>query len=221
VPFFIILLSVIIADRAKEDGKRGNALKPITLAIIALGLNFYSINNGDMSKSRLHSRTLAFLSRWNFADRLQWYTHPPVWLASEAGRWLNTNIPPDARLAADQMGQLGYYAGHHIIDTLGLMDEEIAHNGYNTELLLARNPDYVVWYGINSEPILPQFKHTTRDDRFQKKYTLTHILRARNELDKTEYLVFSRNNKVHEQEPLPIIIRLGLTKDEFISKWQI
>ena len=119
------------------------------------------------------------------------------------------------------MGQLGYYAGHHIIDTLGLMDEEIAHNGYSTDLLLNRNPDYVGWYGMNSEPILPQFKHTTKDQRFRDMYTLTHILKARNELDKTEYLVYSRADRVTIKEAPPIILPLGLTKEEFVAKWRI
>lgn len=223
VPLFIVQLSFLCAYAYRKwANKPKNQLLIISLCIILLGLNFYTYNNLDMPRSRLHCRTFDFLKRWDFKQRLDWYLSPPVWLASEVGRWLNKNIPYNALLAADQMGQLGYYSRHRIIDLLGLMDTEIAHHGYSTQLLLRRNPDYVVWFGLNGEPYLPQFKQTANDTQFKERYALLYILRAKNQLDKTEYLVYARKDLLQgEQQPTPRIIYLGLNKQDFIRLWRI
>ncbi|MCD6385171.1 hypothetical protein J7M23_05270 [Candidatus Sumerlaeota bacterium] len=222
VPFFIVLLSFLCAYAyTRRAGGRARLLVSACI-IILLGLNFYTYNNLDMPRSRLHCRTIDFLKHRDFKQRWEWYLEPPVWLGAEVGRWLNQNIPHNALLAADQMGQLGYYSGHHIIDLLGLMDTEIAHSGYSTQLLLRRNPDYVVWYGLNGEPYLPQFKQTAHDPKFRQRYTLLYILRAKNELDRTEYLVFARKDLLQgHQQPAPEILYLGLNTQEFIHRWRI
>lgn len=223
VPPLIVLLSVSIGYLSLSVRSPLALRLRLSLVVLLLGLNFYTSDNLDMPRSRLHCRTLEFLTRRDFGERWRWYLAPSVWLGAEAGRWLNQNIPPTALLAADQMGQLGYYSRHRIIDLLGLMDTEIAHRGYSTTLLLRRNPDYMVLLGMNNEPIIQQFKETIRDTEFRKKYKLRYILRANNELDRTEYLVYARRDLLapNELDAEPRIFYLGLNKEEFLKRWRV
>ncbi len=223
VPPLIVLLSVFVAYFFTSVRASLALRLRLPFVILLLGMNFYTSDNLDMPRSRLHCRTLEFLTRWDFGERWRWYLAPSVWLGAEAGRWLNQNIPPAALLAADQMGQLGYYSRRRIIDLLGLMDTEIAHRGYSTALLLRRNPDYVVLLGMNNEPIILQFKETIRDAEFTKKYKLCYILRANNELDRTEYLVYARRDLLapNELDAEPQIFYLGLNKEEFLKRWRV
>ncbi len=223
IPYFIVLLGFcLLYVREKIKPETRNVTIPV-LVLIIWGMNFYTYNNLDMPRSRLHVRTFDFLRQWEFDERWQWYREPPIWLAAEAGRWVHENLPHNALLAADQMGQFGYYSRHHIIDTLGLMDTEIAHKGYSTELLLRRNPDYVVWFGMNGEPVLPQFQQTTEAPAFKAHYKLAYILRARNEIDRSEYLVYARRDLLNEEQLTapPEYILLGLDKESFIQRWRI
>lgn len=223
VPFLIVLLSfafIRILTHIKKSWHRGAVY---ALLAVFMAMNFYTYNNGDLQRSRLHVRTFDFLTYLNFAERWEWYCHPPIWLASEAGRWVHENLPSDSLLAADQMGQFGYYSGHRIIDTLGLMDEEIAHNGYSTALLLRRNPDYIIWFGMEGQPVLPQFKESVENPDFRKNYRLAYILRARNELDKTEYLVYAKTPLLTPEilEKMPKILYIGVDTKEFVRRWRI
>ena len=223
IPLVIVLLSFLLVRILPYLKVRTSRGAVFVIMVVFVGMNFYTCNNGDLPRSRLHVRTFDFLTYLNFAERWEWYLHPPIWLASEAGRWVHDNIPKEALLAADQMGQFGYYSGHRIIDTLGLMDEGIAHYGYSTDLLLRRNPDYIVWFGMDGEPFLPHFKASVQDPVFAKNYRLFYILRARNELDKTEYLVYAKDTllTMEERVGLPHILYLGVDKQEFIGWWRI
>lgn len=42
------------------------------------------------------------------------------------GRWLAESTPPEATVVTDEIGAIAYYSDRHVIDTLGLVDHEIA-----------------------------------------------------------------------------------------------
>lgn len=117
----------------------------------------YFRGNTDAPRSRLHTRLLES-STWNIRSRARWYFSDPVYHNAEAGRWLRANLPADAVLAADQMGQLGYYAAREqtIIDLLGLMDAHIARHGLSMDYLIRRDPAYIVMEVCLDSPYWPR-----------------------------------------------------------------
>ena len=67
---------------------------------------------------------------------------------------------PDALVAANAVGALGYYSDLRILDMLGLNDSHIAHHGHKEagqipghqvgdgRYVLSREPDYIIFHGI-------------------------------------------------------------------------
>lgn len=217
IPFVILLIQELLRSAKEQLAVRRIALGLVCLAV--LGMNFYTYRNLDAPRTRVHVRTWEFLMRWDFGARVQWFLEPPVLLGGEVGRWLHEHLPADALLAADQMGQLGYYSRHRIIDLLGLMDVEIAHRGYSTELLLRRNPAYVVLYAQNSVPLIGQLADTARDDRFREQYVLLYVLKANHSYDINEYQVFGQ--RADHPDAQPKMLRIGLNAEAWNARWRV
>ena len=63
-------------------------------------------------------------------------------------RWLRENTPPDATVAATEVGILGYYAERRIIDFLGLVTPGVAGRvpdaGHIDHVMRQYRPDYVI-----------------------------------------------------------------------------
>ncbi|MCL4544889.1 MAG: hypothetical protein M1118_09895 [Chloroflexi bacterium] len=87
---------------------------------------------------------------------------------TDMGKWLATNVPPDATIAVDAAGQMPYYAGHYVIDLYGLNDAHIArlktsrigrtlpgHEKFGLDYAIRTyHPDYIAIYGnILSAPV--------------------------------------------------------------------
>ena len=53
---------------------------------------------------------------------------------SAAGIWLREHTPPDAVVAANDVGAIGYYSGRRVVDVAGLVDPEVIPH--------LRQPDY-------------------------------------------------------------------------------
>lgn len=76
-----------------------------------------------------------------------------------AANWFDENAP-DALVAANSVGAFGYYSEVRIVDMLGLNDEHIARRGSENpeqppghqvgdgEYVLAREPDYIIPFGM-------------------------------------------------------------------------
>lgn len=65
----------------------------------------------------------------------------------EVGAWLNANTPPDATVAANNVGIIGYYADRAMIDFLGRLQPEVAQALQRRDLFYAIPhllPDYIV-----------------------------------------------------------------------------
>lgn len=89
--------------------------------------------------------------------------HTQVQQWAMAGRWLRSHAPPNAVLAAEPVGALGFYSGLAIIDMLGVNDVHIAHlqpasMGHSTaghekrdlDYVLSRQPD-LVFLGVSPD----------------------------------------------------------------------
>jgi len=85
----------------------------------------------------------------------------------EVGSWLKVNVLPDSTLASMVVGAIPYYSGLPTYDILGLTDREVAtkgkvyldgaigHQKYDTDYILARRPNYIVYgtSGVYTEPV--------------------------------------------------------------------
>jgi len=96
---------------------------------------------------------------------------------AEVGRWLRKNADNDYTIASTVVGAIPYYSKLRTIDMLGLTDREVAtkgkvlpeaetgHQKYNTDYVLSRRPDYIIYNssGQYLEPIYRDpHKITTR-----------------------------------------------------------
>jgi hypothetical protein len=132
--------------RGSADGRFASPAGLVPVTLFGEGDSWRLFRgNGDAPRSRLLVR-LAERETWDLADRWRWYFHDPIFINAEAGRWTRGNLPPDALLAGDQMGQFGFYAheDQRIIDLIGLMDRTVARSGLTVEYLAQRSPDYLV-----------------------------------------------------------------------------
>jgi hypothetical protein len=85
----------------------------------------------------------------------------------DVSRWLKINTPPDALVAAHDIGAIGYLSQRHLLDLAGLITPEvipiIRDEGRLAAFVVAREADYLVtfpsWY--------PEM---TADDRFEQVY---------------------------------------------------
>jgi hypothetical protein len=82
-----------------------------------------------------------------------------VWMRDHhgvVGRWLAENTPPDATVAADNIGYIGYESGRRIIDVTGLIQQEILEGikrtGDRTYALRSRVPEYIAMQDRGSSP---------------------------------------------------------------------
>lgn len=73
---------------------------------------------------------------------------PKLELYTKAGRWIAENIPPDASIAALEIGYLGYYAQRKVIDMVGLVTPEVSSHIRDGDLQWAirkYQPDYFIY----------------------------------------------------------------------------
>jgi hypothetical protein len=98
--------------------------------------------------------------------RYLWFDDYFVDRLATAARWLQTNTPPNAVVAATPAGAIGYYMDRPLIDMLGLNDVHIAHSradgsgsgraGHEKgdgKYVLSRSPDYIL---LGNVAVLPR-----------------------------------------------------------------
>ncbi|HPB31195.1 MAG TPA: hypothetical protein PLB62_07055 [Candidatus Sumerlaeota bacterium] len=223
VPLMILLFQEVLnaLKRRVED----NLPLIIALFVIFQCMNFYTSNNLDSPRTRLHSRTIEFIKSWNFPERVRWYFEPPIIINAETGRWCDRNLPEDAYIAADQVGQFAYYSNRKILDILGLNDREFGRKGYSGELLLERNPrpDYLVLMGFlgDNKPYLAPIAHSFEKPEFTERYRLRWIIRPNNTINKTEFLIYVRRDLVPDVPGEPEIIHVGPDTETWNRKLRV
>lgn len=223
IPFVVILVCKMLAIISGDSFSRYGKIV-ISLSLAFFVMNIYTVNNLDSKRTRFHLRLWQFVENPDFGERLEWFMEPPVFFYSEAGKWIRDELPRNALLACDQMGQVGYYAPQKIIDLLGLMDEQIAHNGLSIDYLVERNPDYILIFGAYGDIYIHHLKNLSDDPRFREHYTLLYRLQSKAEFDSSEFFVYGNRDTISldkfENADVPIIKQLGLTDEEFDKRWR-
>jgi hypothetical protein len=186
--------------------------------------------NGNAPRSRLLSR-LGETQTWNLPERLHWYLSDPVFINADAGRFIAGNSAPGTLLAADQMGQFGYFAGmdRPIVDLLGLMDREVARNGLRMNYLLERQPQIVVVEACLDTDYWPQswrgrahvghLRDTLADPRFAEAYQPRWMLRPRYADAQLGFLVYIRRDAPTDQPFEEVAI--GADEETIRRVWRV
>lgn len=160
----------------------------------------------DAPRGRFLVRLGEFLRRPDFAFHARWYASEEIHLNAQAGRWLRGNLPADALMAADQLGQMGYYAGHsqRFVDLLGLMDRRVARDGGPTvAYLLERNPEFIVVLSFNDSrqwpeelrgrPMVPFLRTLLDAPEVRARWTPHARIVPRETLTNAVYVVYRRD----------------------------
>ncbi|MBI5154549.1 hypothetical protein HZA57_04870 [Candidatus Poribacteria bacterium] len=195
---------------------------------------------GDDPHFRLVPRLAGFLSRLDLAGRWEWYFSDPIILNAQVGRWLRSDlIPahPEAVLAGDQMGMMGYCAPHgtHIVDMLGLMDRHVAT--YHLagpalgDYLIERGVDFIVLQSYGPEPrepwipadlvnraAVPALRETMENPPVSDQFAPWYHLRARNEAEGFQFIVFGPKAGA---PAVPGTIWLGPSTADFLRLWRV
>lgn len=112
---------------------------------------------------------------------------------SSVAGWLDSQ-DPDALVAANAVGALGYYSETRILDMLGLNDAHIARHGEgdpgappghqvgDAEYVLSREPDYIIFYGVKPEyrigetsPYFVGDRQLAQTPEFERDYELIEV----------------------------------------------
>jgi len=224
VPILIILFQEFL--RAMKKRVEDNLPLIIGLFVIFQCMNFYTSNNLDSPKSRLHARTFQFIASWNFPARVEWFLDEGSFMINgESGKWCTENLPADALIGADQIGQFAYYTKQRILDLLGLTDREFARKGYSVGLLLSRTPppDYLVLISLLGEqkPFLQEIARSFEQPAFKEKYRLRWIIRPNDAINKTEFLIYARKDLVKGAPEKPEVVYRGPDTETWQSKMRI
>jgi len=224
IPPMLVLVGVGV-----EAVHRATATRPWlrrAVPVVLLLAVLYTPTNGDDPRSRFHIRLSEFVRTPQWTERWAWWGHEPILINAEAGRWLRDKLKPqfpDALLAADQMGALGYFASmdQTIIDLGGLMDREIARRGLRPQELLERSPDFLVLYALidANEPVLPELKELVRFDGFRERYAPWWELEPRATVMGAKFIVYGKRSVRDPEEVQPVL--LGPATGEFQRWWRV
>ena len=206
------------------------------LLLVLLPVLIYSegsrflLGNGNAPRSRLHVR-LFEKGTWNIAERWRAFRLGPTHLNADAGRWVRENLPADAFLAADQMGQLGFYVhkDQRVLDLLGLMDAHIARHGFSTGYLLQRAPQYLVvetcmdttyWpRDWRLQPHVPALRAAFQDPALQAEYRPRWFLVPRLPFAQLGFMVYV-HREVDDGEAMETV-PVGADVEEFERIWRV
>lgn len=203
-------------------------LIPVPVMPVVLEPGSLYRGNTNAPRSRLLNR-LAEPTTWNISERWQWYFSDPVYINTDVGRWVAENLPPEAVLAADQMGQFGFHTDHVIIDVLGLTDAHIARHGFDLDYLVGRGVDYLVidttldiplWpRAWRLTPNVPQLRDHFATPEFREQYRRRWLLRSHVSYIANGFSVYISRNK-DDGAPTEEIF-LGVDEEEFDRLWRV
>lgn len=201
--------------------------------------------NRDALRSRFHVRLVEFARRPDLAFHWQWWNHGEIYINAEAGRWVRANLPANAHIAADQLGQFGYFAAptQRFLDLLGLMDDRVAmdiranrkapdfaarHHEFLVGEVLLRSPDYLVLYcfaddrfwprDLRGKPVVGQLRALMEDPRVAAAYAPVAVITPRETISNVNFTVWSRRR---DGMPPPAIERVGPDSAEFEKWWRV
>jgi hypothetical protein len=157
---------------AYQHGRYLMPAMPVYFLVGLLGYYAFILRRGAASRTRWLLRTawsgtllLVSLGFWFLGMRS--YTEDVRFIESEmvaSAKWVATNIPQDSLVAAHDIGALGYFGRHNLVDLAGLVSPEVipilGDEGKLASYLDSRRVDYLVvfpdWYPTltsNLEPV--------------------------------------------------------------------
>ncbi len=102
-----------------------------------------------------------------------------IWEAQEKFIELANTFPDNSSISMTDMGRIPYYSDKIFFDLWGLINEEIAHNGFNPKREFLRLPDYFVMVGylIDNQLnlLFVREKVIARDESFPDAYEFITI----------------------------------------------
>jgi hypothetical protein len=234
----------LVRSRGQEGSSSSGGWLAVALALTVFGLIPHlwhhrtiqrnsifakmALGNQDHPNSRFWQRLLSADTWTQLPERWEWFLSDPIYLNSEAGRWLRANLPADATIAADQVGQLCYYAGpeQSFIDLLGLNDWRIARFGLSEWDIHKRSPDYFVLmcYGNSAfepaerhlKPVYPSLAALHNMKGWRQRWAL----QAEAELYNWSAFVVYVRADLDDGKPLEVL-SLGVEEEEFRERWRL
>ncbi|MCC5874880.1 MAG: hypothetical protein JJU11_01550 [Candidatus Sumerlaeia bacterium] len=201
---------------------------PVPVMPVVEGHGSYFRGNTNAPRSRLVNRLLE-PTTYQVAERWNWFFADPVFINADVGRWVAENLPPDALIGADQIGQFGYHTNHVIVDVLGLTDAHVARHGLGMDYLAEREVDHLVIDTLLDIPIWPREWRMTpavpalRDrfamEDFQDRYRRRWLLRSHVSYIGNGFSVYI-SRELDDGLPMEEIF-LGPGEEEFERLWRV
>jgi hypothetical protein len=205
-------------------------LVPVPMMPVVLEAGSLFRGNTNAPRSRLLNR-LVEPSSYDLATRWQWFFSDPMYINADAGRWVAENLPPNAILAADQVGQFSFYThpDQIIVDVLGLTNRHIARHGLTAEYLRGRGVDWLVietrldmtlWpRDWRLKPSVPVLQEALSREEFRSTYRPRWLLRSRVPLLGVGFMVHV-SPEVDDGLPLEEVF-IGLDAETFEKFWRV
>ena len=143
-----------------QEGRYSIHLLPLAAAVATLPLAALTAWGAGSSAPRAPARQLprllaaglvvaALAGLWPAATRYGWAVQNIEAMQGHLGRWVAANTPPDARLAVNDVGAIGYLSRREIVDVMGLVTPAILPYRRDGEAGVLRYleracPDYLI-----------------------------------------------------------------------------
>lgn len=236
------LLVMRLAEQLQMDRERAAAVPvvaPVAAVLFAAvptmifssgPAGLYFRGNGDAPRSRIIQR-LAERPTWDIPERVRWFLHDELYINAEAARWSAANLPPDALIGADQVGQFGYHLApkQRVLDLLGLMDKRIAREGLTVAYLKERAPEYLVVESLRDSTFWPrEWRHLPSvwslrpvfaEPGFQDLYRPRWFLESPVSFIQVGFMVYIRRDL---DDGMPIeTVPIGVDEEAFERWWRV
>ena len=143
-----------------QEGRYSIHLLPLAAAVATLPLATLTAWGAGSSAPRARARQLprllaaglvvaALAGLWPAATRYGWAVQNIEAMQGHLGRWVAANTPPDARLAVNDVGAIGYLSRREVVDVMGLVTPAILPYRRDGEAGVLRYleracPDYLI-----------------------------------------------------------------------------
>ena len=143
-----------------QEGRYSIHLLPLAAAVATLPLAALTAWGAGSSAPRATARQLprllaaglvvaALAGLWPAATRYGWAVQNIEAMQGHLGRWVAANTPPDARLAVNDVGAIGYLSRREVVDVMGLVTPAILPYRRDGEAGVLRYleracPDYLI-----------------------------------------------------------------------------
>ncbi len=108
-----------------QEGRYSIHLLPLALAVSAAGLGGLARWPRPGATAAVLSLLASLAAVGPAADRYAWAVQNIDAMQVRLGHWVTTHTPPEARLALNDVGAIGYVSRRQVVDVMGLVTPEI------------------------------------------------------------------------------------------------